>query len=205
MGPLVIEEILSASGIVAGVAAIHILKYISDRWTEWLKSNRDRGKIQRELNRNTSVQELLAVLRDHYNASRAKVFLFHNGEYYHNGTGVEKFSLTNIVVKSGMAYPYEFNNFYTNQSISQSLEIIKPICESDSVYLLTESMPESSVWKDIFRFNKIKAHLFAKIDYKGKIEGFVSVSWHEDINRIPQKQEIEEAATEIGILLRKRL
>ncbi|EMO29400.1 hypothetical protein LEP1GSC170_1207 [Leptospira interrogans serovar Bataviae str. HAI135] len=200
-----IEEILSETGIVAGVATITVIKYISDKCAQWLKSYRDRGKIQRELNRNTSVQELLAVLRDHYKASRAKVFLFHNGEYYHNGTGVEKFSLTNIVVKSGMAYPYDFNNFYTNQSISQSLEIIKPICESDSVYLLTDSLPESSAWKDIFRFNKIKAHLFAKIEYKGKIEGFVSVSWHEEINRIPQKQEIEEAATGIGILLRKKL
>ncbi|EMO78540.1 hypothetical protein LEP1GSC126_0042 [Leptospira kirschneri str. 200801774] len=200
-----LHQAINAAGIIGGLAIATATKYLYELWTEWMKTKKDRGKIQRELNRNTSVQEHLAVLRDHYNASRAKVFLFHNGEYYHNGRGVEKFSLTNIVVRTGMAYPYKFKEFYTQQPISQSLEIIKPICESDSFFLSTDSLPESSAWKDVFRFNEIKAHLFAKIEYNGKIEGFLSVSWHDDSDIIHDPKEIIETAGDIGILLRRKL
>ncbi|WP_246838756.1 hypothetical protein [Leptospira stimsonii] len=199
-----IEQFTNAAGFALAMAIGTIAKLSFDWWTVWFKTKRDKEKIPRELDRNFDVQERLAILRDRYSASRAKVFQFHNGEYYFNGTGIEKFSMTNISVRPGIAYPYKFKEFYSSQPISQSLELIKPICENEAFFLKTSDLPDHSGWKDVFRFNEIKSHLFAKIEHNGKIEGFISVSWHEDMVIEIDPTEIIKTAEQIGILLRRR-
>ncbi|PJZ51581.1 hypothetical protein [Leptospira adleri] len=200
------EDLLKALGLGVCIGVYTFVKHLYDKWVEKkaIENNKKKslGKIELVLNINSMVQDRLALLRDHYSASRAKVFQFHNGEYYLNGAGVEKFSMSHISVKPGMAVPYNFEEYYTKKEISMSVELIKPICDSSFYYLKTDDLPETSRWRRIFRFNDIKAHLFAKIDYQGFAEGFISISWHDDLEHDTDPTEIIRAAEEIGLLLR---
>jgi hypothetical protein len=106
----------------------------------WQKQKTKRS-IEKNIVRDLRIKEVLVELRVLLRAERAYVSLFHNGEYYIDGSDKGKKSRTHEVVKEGVSY--EAHNFQ-NVVVSLMTEEMVMLSPGQPKFLCMKDVPDSN-------------------------------------------------------------
>ena len=158
----------------------------------------------RMINYNSKIRDLLVELRTVQNADRAKLFQFHNGEYFVSGESVMKFSLTHVAMKTGISFP-ELSASYVSVPTGYLTRTLEAL-QTDGVHkIVTEESEDDFFLKHIFVAEGIQYCLMAPVmDNKGHWVGFVMCVWLNESRPKNSYTELEHYAAKIGSALGKK-
>jgi hypothetical protein len=142
------------------------------------------------LKKNEQIQQKLTELRVILNADRAKLFQFHNGDYYIGGDSALKCTLTNVSVSDGVSYPQQALTYYSSATVSSASQYINPAVEKEvGFFSLVENLKDDD-WKRMKTLNGTKSILINKLGHGNNIIGFVIISWQQEVKE-PTKEQLK--------------
>lgn len=199
MDQLIWKNLLEASGYVIAALSFVALMQIK-KWFEGKKFF-DASKM---VSKNTAIRDLLIEARVSQDADRAKLFQFHNGDFYVSGESVMKLSMTHVVMASGVAYPHLSNTAYNSIPTSYLTRLLGSLHENDVVIVKTDELEDDHYMKHIFVSHGVKSSIMTIVkDAKNNWIGVIVCSWIKEVNGFDTDM-LLASATKIGSELTKK-
>lgn len=156
------------------------------------------------INRNTHIRDLLVELRTVQNSDRAKLFQFHNGEYFVTGQSAMKMSLTHVAMKTGVSFP-ELSASYVSIPTGYLTRTLENIQRDGVFMMVTEDSEDDFFLKHIFLAEGIQCCLMAPVmDNKKNWVGLVMCVWLNESKPKNSYSELQHYAAKIGSALTKK-
>jgi len=196
---LVLKNVIEISGY-----AVVALSFVAVALVRTWFSNRKFFDAAKMINRNSNIRDLLVELRTVQNADRAKLFQFHNGEYFVSGESVMKLSLTHVAMKTGISFP-EMSASYVSVPTGYLTRTLAAMHEDGIHEVFTDDSEDDFFLKHVFVAEGIQYCLMAPVmDNKKNWVGFVMCVWLHDSKPHTLPKELEHFTAKIGSALTKK-
>jgi len=163
------------SGLLVGLLAFAV----SNFKRLWSRRN---PTIQTVVNKNHKLKDLLLEIRLHFDADRVKLFQVHNGDYFVNGSSIQKLSLSHYVVGTGISPPFDVEKLHQNIPISYIMCCIEQCLKEPYYFAQVKDMSDDLYFKSLLRHNGTETALFSGVfDRKGGLLGLIVVTWRERV------------------------
>jgi hypothetical protein len=161
---------------IAGTLAF----YLSEKRKEWKAKKAAVAGFSPEAEQDIKINNLLSQLLFAVHGDKAKIFRFHNGGHYFNGTSIKKFSLTHLQLRPGVAGPTHPTLKDLTSSLFPHMMSALLASRNSVLHWRTEEAPDAYL-KGLHaaegtEFTKIAAVRNAH----GELLGFLSVNWLND-------------------------
>jgi len=170
-----IEHIIAIEGLI--VAAVTVVTTFGGMWLKrkWFNKSQQ-CKLEKAASKNSEIIKLLKAILTDFDADRAYVFEFHNGDYFFSGMPMQKFTCTYEVVADGVSAEchnpgeYRMSNYndYIGAIIHDRDYFVEEVDKMDSDALLKSLLTKKGV-KSLYNVPIRK--------FSGKTVGFIGVDF----------------------------
>jgi len=158
------------SGVLVGLAAL-----MFSRAKQWIKKKSIGSSVMDSLN----IKLILAEIRAYYDADRAKLYQFHNGEFYTSGGSIQKLSLTHFVMARGVSVDTENQQNIPIGYIAPTTDLV---LKNAHLFIPASDMSENSYFKGILRHGGARCALIRGIfNSKKDMIGLLVITWFEEM------------------------
>jgi len=170
-----LEGIIAIEGLV--VAFLTIITTFGGLWLKkrWFAKS-DQHNLEKISSKNSEVIKLLKGLLGDFEADRAYVFEFHNGDYFLSGMPMQKFTCTYEVVADGVSAECHNPGEYRMSNYNDYISAI--IHDRDYFIKSVSSMNEDALLKSLLTKKGVKSLYNIPIrTFSGKTVGFIGVDF----------------------------
>lgn len=185
---------------IALLVIVFLVTLGSDKLKAWLEKNTNR-KLVRSVDKNSRVNSLLSEVRVLYDADRVLLYQLHNGQYYFSGEGADKLSLTNFVLKTGVAVPTEIPSRHTNILISHWANTFSKMGELGTSHMTIDELKDPS-YQQIMSVDGVISVVTSPVkDRQGMWKGIIILCYMDECTDV-RLEEIKKYSIMIGDLLK---
>ena len=136
------------------------------------------------------IKDVLIEIKTAYEADRALLFQFHNGDHYVAGGSIQKMSLTHFATSRGISPPIGTDTDIVNIPVSYLDTSLSEIINKSVLSVAMDDFPEDSYFAGIFRRDGCE-HLLMRCVYNRRHEviGLVIISWRSETKVSPTMQQ----------------
>lgn len=176
---------------VLGPVALGFFAYLVAQWKNSKKINRPRKPVLVSAAKNEEIQDLLIEIRLRLQADRAYFCLFHNGEFYTQGSEIMKYSRTNESVSPGISLEAQH---YQNVLISLVTDEMKLLSDENPSFTKISELKDGK-FKRMSNARNVKCICRCAVRKGQEMIGFVGLDYN---NLIEKPANIDELVIYAG-------